>query len=32
VGRQDNDGLSKKATGGALMCYASGMDETEAVH
>ena len=31
VGRQDNDGLPKKATGGALMCYASGVDEAEAV-
>lgn len=31
VGRQVNDGLPKKATGGALMCYASGVDEAEAV-
>ena len=31
VGRQENDGLPKKATGGALMCYASGVDEAEAV-
>ncbi|MCP5073752.1 MAG: hypothetical protein GY947_10725 [Rhodobacteraceae bacterium] len=31
VGRSDNDGLPKDATGGALMCYASGVDEAEAV-
>lgn len=31
VGRRDGDGLPKKATGGALMCYASGVDEAEAV-
>ncbi|MBT2131599.1 hypothetical protein [Aliiroseovarius lamellibrachiae] len=31
VGRKEGDGLPKKATGGALMCYASGVDEAEAV-
>lgn len=31
VGRSKGDGLPKKATGGALMCYASGVDEAEAV-
>lgn len=31
VGRKDGDGLPKGATGGALMCYASGIDEAEAV-
>ena len=31
VGRADNDGLPKGATGGALMIYASGVDEAEAV-
>ncbi len=31
VGRKANDGLPKKATGAALMCYASGVDEAEAV-
>jgi hypothetical protein len=31
VGRKDGDGLPKNATGGALMCYASGVDEAEAV-
>ncbi|MBV1864985.1 MAG: hypothetical protein KUG74_11210 [Rhodobacteraceae bacterium] len=31
VGRAAGDGLPKKATGGALMCYASGVDEAEAV-
>lgn len=31
VGRKDGDGLPKDATGGALMCYASGVDEAEAV-
>lgn len=31
VGRKDGDGLPKGATGGALMCYASGVDEPEAV-
>ena len=31
VGRAEGDGLPKDATGGALMCYASGVDEAEAV-
>ncbi|MFD1911807.1 hypothetical protein [Halodurantibacterium flavum] len=31
VGRRDGDGLPDKATGAALMCYASGVDEAEAV-
>ncbi|MFN7223929.1 MAG: hypothetical protein ACK4MS_07920 [Paracoccaceae bacterium] len=31
VGRKSGDGLPAKATGGALMCYASGVDEAEAV-
>jgi hypothetical protein len=31
VGRKDGDGLPEKATGAALMCYASGVDEAEAV-
>jgi len=31
VGRNPNDGLPKGATGGALMCFASGVDEPEAV-
>lgn len=31
VGRNVGDGLPKDATGGALMCYASGVDEAEAV-
>ena len=31
VGRAQDDGLPKDATGGALMCYASGVDEAEAV-
>ena len=31
VGRHENDGLPKDATGAALMCYASGVDEAEAV-
>ena len=31
VGRKAGDGLPDKATGGALMCYASGIDEAEAV-
>ena len=31
VGRKPGDGLPKDATGGALMCYASGVDEAEAV-
>lgn len=31
VGRRDNDGLPDGATGAALMCYAAGVDEDEAV-
>lgn len=31
VGRKAGDGLPKKATGGALMVYSSGVDEAEAV-
>jgi len=31
VGRKAGDGLPEGATGGALMCYASGVDEAEAV-
>lgn len=31
VGRKDGDGLPEGATGGALVCYASGVDEAEAV-
>lgn len=31
VGRSPNDGLPKDSTGAALMCYASGVDEAEAV-
>lgn len=31
VGRKQGDGLPKDATGAALMCYASGVDEGEAV-
>jgi hypothetical protein len=31
VGRNPGDGLPKGATGGALMVYASGIDEAEAV-
>ena len=31
VGRKDGDGLPKNSTGAALMCYASGVDEAEAV-
>ena len=31
VGRSANDGLPKGATGAALLCYASGRDEQEAV-
>ena len=31
VGRNTGDGLPKGATGAALMCYASGVDEAEAV-
>ena len=31
VGRKAGDGLPDGATGGALLCYASGVDEEEAV-
>lgn len=31
LGRKEGDGLPKGSTGGALMCYASGIDEAEAV-
>ncbi len=31
IGRKDGDGLPDDATGAALMCYASGVDEAEAV-
>ncbi|SFO91450.1 hypothetical protein [Tranquillimonas alkanivorans] len=31
VGRKTGDGLPDGATGAALMCYASGVDEAEAV-
>ena len=31
VGRKQGDGLPEEATGAALMCYASGVDEAEAV-
>lgn len=31
IGRKDGDGLARDATGAALMCYASGIDEAEAV-
>ncbi|WP_121631200.1 hypothetical protein [Tropicibacter alexandrii] len=31
VGRKTGDGLPEDATGAALMCYASGVDEAEAV-
>jgi len=31
IGRKEGDGLPKGATGAALMCYASGVDEGEAV-
>ncbi|MBR9837463.1 MAG: hypothetical protein GYB50_06235 [Rhodobacteraceae bacterium] len=31
VGRKAGDGLPDEATGAALMCYASGVDESEAV-
>jgi hypothetical protein len=30
VGRKEGDGLPPKATGAALLCYASGVDEAEA--
>ena len=31
IGRKKGDGLPKDATGAALMCFASGVDEAEAV-
>lgn len=31
VGRNTGDGLPEGSTGGALMCYATGVDEAEAV-
>ncbi len=31
LGRKEGDGLPEGATGAALMCYASGVDEAEAV-
>lgn len=31
AGRRDGDGLPEGATGAALVCYASGVDEAEAV-
>ncbi|MEO9822126.1 MAG: hypothetical protein ABJQ34_18145 [Paracoccaceae bacterium] len=31
IGRKSGDGLPKGATGAALVCYASGVDEAEAV-
>lgn len=31
VGRKPEDGLPPKATGAGLLCYASGVDEAEAV-
>jgi uncharacterized protein (UPF0548 family) len=31
VGRKDGDGLPPRSTGAALVCYASGVDEAEAV-
>lgn len=31
VGRKDGDGLPPEATGAAMLCYASGVDEAEAV-
>lgn len=31
IGRKPGDGLPEGATGAALMCYASGVDEAEAV-
>jgi hypothetical protein len=31
VGRKSGDGLPEKATGAGLTCYASGVDEAEAV-
>ena len=31
IGRKQGDGLPEKSTGAALMCFASGVDEAEAV-
>lgn len=31
LGRKPGDGLPEKATGAAMLCYASGVDEAEAV-
>lgn len=31
IGRKEGDGLPAEASGAALMCYASGVDEAEAV-
>ena len=31
IGRAPNDGLPEGATGGALVCFATGIDEAEAV-
>ena len=31
IGRKEGDGLPEDATGAALMCFASGIDEAEAV-
>lgn len=31
IGRKSGDGLPRDATGAALMCFASGVDEAEAV-
>lgn len=31
IGRKEGDGLPDEATGAALMCFASGVDEAEAV-
>ena len=31
IGRKTGDGLPEKATGAGLLCYASGVDEAEAV-
>jgi len=31
VGRKDGDGLPEASTGAGLLCYASGVDEAEAV-
>ncbi len=31
IGRKSGDGLPEEATGAALMCFASGIDEAEAV-